>query len=325
MMPKRFITIMLLFFALYVFLLPRFPVNAQAYALSMTVNCPGKAYVGESFFCQVAIYNNDNASHSYALRWVIDNPFNATPTFKTSGTIGPYETIYTGSSFAFSNAEDPYLSYIMQYNDHQISITLMQDDQAVTTEEFDVKVVKVDISIIPTIQPIPVLPNSSFSLDVKVVNEGDEAINVTLRIYEVRNQIQLQSVAAADYGQISAHTFKNQTFSYTVSPTIVPGEYPIKVVVSYSDTRGDLYSRNYYVSIPVSSSAMAEELGLFESATTNSINKLRSDIDLAYRNIIIITGALLLVSAGLATANYWYSRRIARIRRKLAAEKPRQN
>lgn len=293
-------------------------VRAEEYALSMTVNCPSKVYAGESFFCQVTIYNDDNASHKYALLWVIDNPENMTPAFNTSGTIGPYETIETGQSFTFSGAEDPYLSSLFSYNAHQILITLLQDGYTVANEESDIHVVAVDVSLVPIIQPIPVLSNSSFSLNLIVVNEGGEVVNATVRVYEVRGVITLQSGPVADYGQISASSSQNQTFNFDVSPNASPGEYVIKVSVSYLDTRGDTYSRNYYVPIPVSSRTVQDELSLFESTTENAIDKLRSDLDLASRSLITFSALLLAVSVGLAAANYWYSRRTFRSRRKVA-------
>lgn len=321
MTPKRITIFVLIILALCVFLNIKYSVNAQDYALSMTVNCPTKAYVGESFFCQVAIHNADNVSHSYLLLWKVDNSLNTTATFQTSGTLAPNETIDTGASFTFSNARDPYLSYIMGYNDHQIGITLMQDDQTiVATEYHDVKAVLVDISLVHKLQPIPVSPNSSFSLDLSVLNEGDEAVNASIKVYEVPNKIQLQSGPVANFSQISPRSLKNQTFNFAVTFDTLPGEYPIKVAVDYKDTRGNLYSRNYYVLVPISSGGVAERLTLLEQKEENDINKLRSDLDLTYRSVIMIGAALLVVNVGLALANYWHSRRIVRIRRKTAAK-----
>jgi len=315
-MPRRIITFALLLFILCFLYAPGWAVNAESFALSMTVSCPSKAYAGESFFCQVTVHNDDNASHAYTLSWLVDN----TNEFNTSGTIGPGETINTGSSFTFSVAEDATLSFWMGYNAHEIAITLKQDGQTVTTDTSDINIVRVNMSLIPTIQPLPVLPNSSFSLNLMVWNEGDEAINVTVRLPPVvGGEITLRSAATADYGQISSHFFMNQTFNFDVGPFIALGEYPIKVWVSYSDMRGNLYSRNYYVTIPVSSGRTAEELGIFESLTQISINELRGDLDVISRGVTMVVVLLLGVSLGLALANFWYSRRTTRSRRKTAA------
>lgn len=317
-MLKRLILATFLLFVLCLQAAFMCPVKAQEYALSMTVDCPSKAYAGESFFCQVTIHNADNASHKYTLLWVIDNPENMTPAFNTSGTIGPNETIETGQSFTFSDAQNPYLSSSLQYNAHQISITLVQDGYTVANEERYIHVVAVDVSVIPVIQPIPVLPNSSFSLNLIVVNEGGEVINATVRVYEVRGVITLESGAVANYGQISASSIQNQTFNFVVSPNASPGEYVIKVSVSYVDTRGDTYSRNYYVPIPVSSKAVQDELSILEPTVENSINKFRSDLDLMSRSLLTFSAVILAVSVGLALANYWYSRRALHSRRKAA-------
>lgn len=318
-MPRHLILIGLLVFATFLPAALRYSVNAEGNVLTMTINCPSKVYVGESFFCQVIIQNTGNDSHEYELLWIIDNPQNNTPTFETSGTIEPNETIYTGQSFTFSDAENAYLSSFFLYNDHEISIILAQDGYTLTKQVVDIHVLAVDMSLVPQIQPIPVLPNSTFSLNLMVLNEGDDAINVTVRVYEVRNVITLQSGSVAEYGQIAARSFANQTFTFAVSPTATPGEYPVKVIVSYADSRGDIYSRNYYVPIPVSSGGVADALSLFKSTTENTLNRLRSDLDLTSRNLDVIGAVLLAVSVGLAIANYWHAKRMLRIRRKITA------
>jgi hypothetical protein len=82
--------------------------------------------------------------------------------------------------------------------------------------------------------------------------------------------------------------------------------------------RGNLYSRNYYVTIPVSSGRTADELSIFESLTQININELKVDLDVISRSVNMIGVLLLGVSLGLALANFWYSKHTTRSRRKTA-------
>ena len=316
-MARRFIVLSLLFFSACSLAIYGQQVRAQ-FALSMTIDCPSRVYAGESFFCQVTIYNNENASHVYKLVWVVDIMLDSPPTFNTSGTIGPYGVTDTGSSFTFSDAEDPILSG-NGYNDHEISFTLMQDGYTVTWQTIDINVLRVGVSLIASIQPVPISQNGHFSLNLKVSNEGDETINVTVRVYEVTGKIQLQSANVATYGPIFPGLSRNQTFNFDVTYDTASGEYPIKVWVRYSDSRGDLYSRNYYVTVPVSSSEVADELKDFELTTGKSLDSLRSDLDLAIRSLTITSVALLAVTVSLGVANYLFSRRILRSKRRVTA------
>lgn len=324
-MLKRLFVAVLLLSAFYVFLSPDYSVNAQNPALSMTVSCPTKAYVGESFFCQVTIHNDDNVSHRYQLLWSIDSPLNKNTTFENSGTIEPNETINTGSSFTFSKAQDQVVSYISPdiHNPHLISITLTQDGQLVTTEDHYIETINVEVSLITSVTPAPIFANSSFSLDLAVINDGDEEVNATLVVYEVRDKIQLQSAVTANLGTVYPKLMKNQTFNFDVIIALPPSTYAIKVMAKYIDTRGKQYSRNYYVPISISSREVVDELGLLESKEENDFNKLRSDLDTTYRSITMINAAILVVSVGLALANYWYTRRMTHTRRKITTEKPR--
>jgi hypothetical protein len=283
----------------------------------MSVNCPAQAYVGESFFCRVTIQNSENASHSYKLHWNVDNSIN--DTFTSSGTIGPNETINTGLSLTFSDARDPYESYYYtgsyDLNVHAVHMALTQDGRTVASEDHRVDVVDSEISMVPTINPTPVFPNRSLSMNLAVVNEGKGNINATIYMSDVP-QIQLQSSPIAHLNQINPVVPKNQTFIFTTAFDAGPGTYQVKVKVVYSDARDKLHTREYFVPVVVSSGETENELYLLELKEESDVNSIKSSLDLAYRFFIIIGAVLLAINISLASANYWYSRRTARSRRK---------
>jgi len=322
-MLKRPLVLVLSLIALCILIRPTYPVKAQEQALSMSVTCPTKAYIGESFFCQVTIYNNDTATHEYALLWTVDSIGNVTPTFKTSGIIEPNETIDTGSSFTFSNARDKVLSFL-GYNAHIITITLVGDGYLLASEDRYVNVISADASVVAlALTPSPTYTNSTFSLNLAVTNEGQEDINATVYAYEplgMQSKIQLQSGATAPLGSIIPSSLKNATFNFAVAYNTPPGVYAIKVKLDFYDTRGKSYSKVYYILITISPT---DRLDIVEAVTTQEINKLKSDLDVANRNTTIIVTVVLIVSVGLALANYWYAHRLGQTRRKITAEKTR--
>lgn len=321
-MLKRSRVLVLSFIALFIFLKLNCPVKGQEHALSMTVYCPTEAYVGESFFCQVNIYSNDTISHEYALLWIIDNPGNLTPTFKTSGTIGPNETINTGSSFTFSDARDTYLSLFTGGNAHLITLALVEDGYILTTEDHLVSLIDVDVSLFALgIKPTPIYPDSSFSLDVAVTNEGDETINATVIAYGtpgMHDKIILQSGTTANLGSIVRNALKNTTFNFEVRYDTPAGVYPIKLQVKFYDARAKLYTKNYVVPITISPT---DRLDIVEPELRQEIDKLKGDLDTAYKNITVIGIAVLAVSIGMGLANYWYTRRIGSTRKRVVTEK----
>jgi len=321
---KQLVTLTLVLSGLCVFVTLNSPVKAQHFGLSMTVNCPTEAYADESFFCQVTIYNNDSVSHQYELLWFVDTL--SLPKFETSGTIGPNETVNTGSSFTFSESQVQTISYLMGYNAHLISITLTEDGQQVKTEDNYIRLVKVEMSLVPTVTPIPVYPGSSFELSIKVVNDGDEQINATVVMYEL-DKIQLQSAVTARLDLISPGSTKSQTFKFEVAFDIVPGTYPLKVAAEFVDTRGRQYSRKYYVPIQVFSRKVVDEVSLLQSEEENDINRLSSDLATAIRNSTMISVVVLVVSISLALGNYWYTRSTTHAKRRTVrprvTERPR--
>jgi len=64
---------------------------------------------------------------------------------------------------------------------------------------------------------------------------------------------------------------------------------------------------------------VADELKDFELTTGKSLDSLRSDLDLAIRSLTITSVALLAVTVSLGVANYLFSRRILRSKRRVTA------
>jgi hypothetical protein len=299
--------------------------RAQYAALAMSVYCPERVYIGESFVCQVDISNVDsNVSHNYLLLWIVDNFVDETPTFNSSGTLAPNETMAVTSSFTFSESSEPTVSFLYGYNAHMISLKLVQDNEFLVAEDQRfINAVQIDSSLTYTITPYPIYQNSSFSLNLAVVNEGDEAINASISIHPMagmQNKIQLQSGASANLSTIPHGASKNSTFSFAVTPDTPSGIYPIKVKVDFYDVRGRLYSKNHYVPIEVSSREILDKFNLLDSEVGNKLREFSDDVAELSRNMTAITIALLLVSAGLAGANYWYARRVRHTRRRVTAE-----
>jgi hypothetical protein len=286
----------------------------------MSVYCPEEVYIGESFVCQVNIHNIDAvAAHNYTLLWIVDNFIDYTPTFNSSGIISPNETITVASSFTFSD-----VSFSYGYNAHLISLKLLQDEEGLAAEDDRyIKALRIDSSLTYTITPYPIYQNSSFSLNLAVVNEGDEAINASISVLPyagMQNKIQLQSGASANLSTIPPGALKNSTFNFAVTPDTPSGVYPIKVKVEFYDTRGRLTSRKHYVPVEIYSREILDKFIIFDSEVESRLSKFSSDLDILTRNLTAITVALVLVSLGLAGANYWHTRQLRHTKRRITAE-----
>jgi hypothetical protein len=285
----------------------------------MTINCPERAYVDESFVCQVDIHNNDSISHNYVLSWVVDNISSyALPTFNSSGMIQSNETISLTQSFMFA-----YTGY------HFIFLKLFQDDLLVDeTDPYNpitIEVVKIDSSIAYLITPHPIYPNSSFSMTLWIRNEGSEVINSTtidsLLIVppDLRDKFEKTSSTSTTLGLIAPGAAKNVTYFFDVAYDTLPGTYSFRVSVSFWDNRDNNYIKAYYVQVVVSSRETLDAFSNFELQVQNSLDRFRYDFGVLQQSVTVVTIFLLMIMSVLAIANLWYARRLSRIRRKLAS------
>jgi hypothetical protein len=287
-------------------------------ALSMKVTCPSRVYMGDSFVCQVDLFNNDSVSHNYVLSCIVDNlsDFNPTPMFNSSGTIQPYETITLTPSFVFSHR-----------GPHFIMFDLYQDSTLVyhsgVGSAITVEVIKVDSSLFYQINPNPIYPNSSFSVNFMVTNEGDEIINYTkIKVTAVppsmNNKTQIRSSPSADLGMILPKAFKNTTFLFDVTSDTPPGIYSLKVQTDFWDLTDNNYLKVYYVPIEVCSRETPDDFSLLESKVENELDTFKYNLGMLQQTLSVIAAALLAVAIALAIYNYWHAGRLAQIKRRTA-------
>lgn len=282
-------------------------VKGELHELSMVVyRSPIIVYVGESFIFQVKIHNDDTIiSHNYMLSWDIDRV-----RFSSTDIIGPNETINELLSPTFSFP-----------GEHIISLELLQDGELVDQREIHIIAIEIDSSLRYTLIPNPICPNSSFSLNVEVTNEGDEPINNTsitaFPIKEALGKIKPKSSPISHLGNITTKHSKNATFSFIISYDISPGVYSQKILVKFSDSRGFPYEKISIIPVEISSRETANKLRILELELGNDINRLKNDLNAMQQNMILIAIALLVINAVLATVNYLCTKRLARVKRRV--------
>ena len=286
-------------------------------ALSITIDCPSKVYAGDSFVCQVNILNNDSVNHNYLLSWIVDNlsRFNPIPTFNSSGTNGSYETIALTPSFTFA-----------QRGSHYIMLKLNQDGSLIYESSLEtavtIDVIKVDSSFFYQINPNPVYPDSSFSLNLMITNEGDETINytkitrVSMLPRSLENKTQISTISASLGVILPAH-FGSATFPVVVASDMPSGVYSLKVQVEYWDLSDNKYQKTYYIPFEVCSGETQERLSNLELQVENDFSRLRLNLGTLQQSMTAIAIGLLIVTVALAASNYWYARRLLRVRRKV--------
>jgi hypothetical protein len=313
---KLFVLILLISF---VFLGTDNVSHAASAALSMTITCPERAYLGESFVCQVDIHNNDSVSHNYVLWWIVDNTSSeAMPTFNSSAVIQSNETASLPQSFVFAP-----VGY------HFIALKLFQDDLLVDETDpyspISVEVVKIDTSIAYLINPSPIYPNSSFTMSLWVRNESPEAINstridsISIVPPDLRDKFTQTSSTSTTLGLIAPGAAKNVTYFFDVAHDTLPGTYSFRVSVDFWDSRDNNYINAYYVQVVVSSRETLDAFSNFQLQVQNSLDKFRYDLGVLQQSVTVVTIFLLIVMSILAIVNMWYARRLSRIRRKLAS------
>jgi hypothetical protein len=287
-------------------------------ALSIIMNCPSKVYLGDSFAFQASIFNNGNVSHNYVLSWIVDNISlnNPTPTFNSSGTIQSYETVTLTPSFVFA-----------RQGSHYMMLRLYQDGSLVYASNLDtaftVEVIKVDTALLYQINPNPIYPNSSFSINLMITNVGDELINYTkiksisVVQHSMIDKIVLQTTLGADLGMIPPSAVKNSTFSFDVTYDTPPGVYPMRVQLTFSDLSDNTYEKAYYVPLEVCSGEIVDRFSILESNVENELDKFRYNLGVLQQSMTVIAVLLLALTLALAATNFWYTRRTASTRRKL--------
>lgn len=289
-------------------------VRGNSYDLTLDVVCPSRVYLGEPFNFQVTIRNNSTTTdHNYILSWEIDGNNNSL-VIKT-GKLSPNQTVTLTSS---------YLSFIHP-GVHGITFSLLEDGEAAYWDITFIEVIKIEATLIYSLQPLPIYPNATFNLILELKNEGDDTIyDASVRILPVKDakgKIQYITSPVSYPGNISSRSSSSSNFTFTVSGDVSPGIYNIPIYVYFWDGRGMFYEKYYYVPVEISSRETADKLEILELIFGDSFQELRESINVLQQNMILITGLIILIIVVASLANYLSSKRLARRRSTFITQK----
>lgn len=278
--------------------------------LTMDIICPTTVYVGDPFVFNVKISNNNTEiSHNYTLTWEIDD--NDYSQYTVTGEINPNETITLTSSYiSFSRPAF-----------HAILFNLSQNGEPASIEIVLIEAIEIEISCALKYKFFsnPIYPNSSFTLNLEIVNEGTEPIfDVYLQVLpikEARDKIQPYSVTSFRPGNISRGSSSNCNFTFTVSGDTLPGIYSLPIYLEFYDDRWIRHDAHYYIPIEIFSSETIDKLTILEPKIESDLQKLRNELATLQRNMIIITIVLTTIITVCAVFNYLSVRKLTKARR----------
>lgn len=288
-----------------------FPVNGEeSIDLTMDIICPTTVYVGDSFVFNVRISNNNTEiSHNYALTWEIDD--NNYSQYTITGEINPNETITVTSSYiSFSRS-----------GFHAILFNLSQNGEPASLEIVLIEAIEIKISCALKYKFFsnPIYPNSSFTVNLEIVNEGTETIFdvylQVLSIKEARDKIQPYSVTSFRPGNISRGSSSSSNFTFTVSADTLPGIYSLPICIEFFDDRWIRHEAHYYIPIEIFSSETVDKLATLEPKIESDLQKLRNEFATTQRNMIIIIIVLIIAITASAVINYLNIRKLMHSRR----------
>lgn len=301
----------ILLFLLFSFSLIKF-VRANQYDLTIDITCPDRVYLGEPFNFQVTIHNNSTTTtHNYTLAWEIDGNNHSRVT--EAGFLEPNESVTFTSSYLF----------FMNPGNHGISIGLLEDGNEVYWDVIFIDVINVEAALIYSITPLPIYPNSTFTLTLELKNEGTDTIyDVHIRVLAVKSakeEIQISSSPSFTLGNITSGASSISNFTFITSSDVSPGMYNVPIYIYFWDGRGMLYEKYYYIPIEISSEETVTKLQFLELKLEEYFQKLREDILALQRNMIMVTTLTIVLIIAASLANYWYTKRLARLVRSKSA------